>query len=422
MSKPSAGTYYTVVSGDQIRKIARSAYGYDRSADIVKSNADLLNGRGTSLEGLPYIYAGDRLWLPETEKQFSEIIPASTDDEIAIRLDGVVFRGWTASNITRNINTVSDAFTFTLPYDPDNSDLVEKTRPYSYKTADLFIGGNLYIAAQCVKWAISKRTSQTMMTVDARTKAGHTVECMAQQSALELSGFRLSQIAKEIMAPYGDDLAPIFEDGDSDIFPKVRKEMTDTDFSFLSGLAAQKGFMITSSDTGGMSFIRAAINGLHVFRFIEGDSAIESLSTSYDGTGVFSALTAVTESAGTPGPSSSLDNPLVPIYRPLVFSADDLESGNLSSALQWRRSKALAESAPLSITVTGWRNQYGQLWQENMIGTVLAPSVAIFTETSYIVSGVSLQKDENQGNVAVLTMVLPQAYSLEYPDSFPWEG
>lgn len=422
MAKATAGAFYTVVSGDQIRKISRSAYGYDRSGEVVTANADLLNGRGTSLEGLPFIYAGDRLWLPETDKQFSEIVPASADDEIAIRIEGKVFRGWTASNITRNINTVADAFAFTLPYDPTDSELVDKTRPYSYRRADLFIGGELYIAAQAIKWSPSKRTSQSMMTIDARTKAGHTIECMAQQSALELTGLRLSQIAERVMTPYGADLVPLFFDGDSDIFPKVRKEITSTDFDFLSGLAAQKGFMITSSDTGQMAFIRAAINGKPVFRFIEGESPLENISASFDGSSVFSTLTAVTESAGTPGPSSSLDNPLVPIYRPLVFSADDLESGNLDSALKWRRSKALADSAPLSITVTGWRNQYGQLWRENMVGTVQAPSVAIFTETSYIVSGVSLQKDENQGNVAVLTMVLPQAYSLEYPDSFPWEG
>jgi len=57
-----------------------------------------------------------------------------------------------------------------------------------------------------------------------------------------------------------------------------------------------------------------------------------------------------------------------------------------------------------------------------MIGTVKIPSVDIFTETAYIISGVNLTKDENGGNKAVLTMVLPQAYTLEFPSSFPWEG
>lgn len=421
MAKPTAGSNYTVVSGDQIKKIARQAYGYDNSTKIVGANTELLKGRDDSLEGLPYIYKGDVLWLPESATSLTETVDASTDDEIAIKLDGKVFRGWTASNISRNINTVADAFAFTLPYDYTDATLREKTKPYAYKSADLYIGGELYIAGQQVKWSTALSIDSTVKTIDVRTKAGHTVECMAQKQALEYNGSTLSEIAIDIMEPYGDDLEPIFEDGDSDSFTKVRKEMVETDFEFLSGLAAQKGFMITSSDTGQMSFIRAATSGKPVFKFVEGESAIEHLSSSYDGTGVFSSITAITEVAGTSGTSSNLTNELVNAYRPFVFSADDLESGNLETALKWKRSKALADSAGLSMTVTGWRNMYDQLWRENMIGTVYAPSVDILEETSYIVSGVNLVKDENGGNVTKLTLVLPQAYTLDYPDSFPWE-
>lgn len=420
--KPTPGSYYTVVSGDQIRRIARKSYGYDRSSDIVDANAELLKGKPISLEGLPTIYSGNRLWLPEVKKQFSETVPANTDDEISIRINGKVFTGWTASSISRNINTIADAFTYKLPYDPFDLDLRERTRPYGFQRADLFIGGELYIAGQNIKVAPAVRATSTIKTVDARTKAGHTIECMAQKSALEFTNQTLAQIATAIMKPYGDDLKPLFFDGDSDIFPKVRKEITDTDFDFLSGLAAQKGFMITSSDTGQMAFIRAAVNGKPVFRFIEGETAIEHMSASYDGQAVHSSLTAVTESAGEPGPSSSIDNPLVPVYRPLVFSADDLEAGNLDTALKWRRSKSLADSGKVSFTITGWRNEHNQLWRENMIGTVLAPSIDIFTETSYIISGVFPTKSEAGGNIAKIELVLPQAFTLDYPDSFPWEG
>jgi prophage tail gpP-like protein len=420
MPKAVAGSYYTVVRGDRIRRIAREAYGYDRSSDVVQANAELLKGKPISLEGLPTIYHGNRLWLSAVKKQFSEKIDASTDDEIAIKIEGQIFRGWTASNIRRNINTVADAFSFNFPYDPTDKTLVELTRPYSYKSAELFIGGELYIAAEQNKWSTSSSTDETIKTVDCRTIAGKTVECMAEHQSLEYTDQTLSQIAKAIMKPYGDDLEPLFFDGDSDNFTKVRKEITDTDFDFLSGLAAQKGFMITSSDTGQMAFIRAALTGRPVFRFIEGVSAVEHISTVYDGQSVFSSITAVTESAGKPGPSSNISNKLVPIYRPLIFEASDLEEGNLDTAIKWKRSKALADSTVLVITVTGWRNETGQLWRENMKGTALWPSVDILTESDYIISGVQLVKDQNGGNVSKLTMVIPQAYSLEYPSSFPW--
>lgn len=420
--KPNPGSYYTVVKGDRIRDISRRAYGFDDSGRITDSNNALLKDRIISLEGLPTIYPGDKLWLPDTLKQFSETIPFNVDDEISIRIDGKIFRGWTASNIKRNINTIADGFTFAFPYNPFNMELREAARPYSYKPCDIFIGGELFIAGQTIKWNPALRTNETVKTIDARTKTGHTIECMAQKTALEFNNQTLSQISTAIMAPYGDDLKPLFFDGDSDQFTKVRKEITDTDFSFLSGIAIQKGFMITSSDTGQMAFIRANIDGKPVSRFVEGETAMEYISAVYDGTKRHSSYQAITESPGVPGPSSVLNDESIPVYRPFVFSADDLEAGNLNTALSWRRSKSLADSTKLKITVAGWRNEVNMLWRENMKVSVLAPSVDIFSETEYIISGVNLLKDENGGNVGSLEMVLPQAYSLEFPDSFPWEG
>ena len=422
MSETTPGTFYKVVAGDTIRAIARRAYGWDRSPEIVSGNHELLKDRVISLEGLPTIYRGDSLWLPDILARFSETIPSQVDDEISIRIDGKVFKGWTASSITRNINTIADAFTFSFPYDANDLELREKTRPYSYKKCDLFIGGELYIGAQSVKWHAGLRTNETIKIIDARTKAGHTIESMGQKTALEFENQTLAQIATAIMQPYGDDLKPLFFSGDSDQFPKVRKEITDTDFAFLSGLAVQKGFMITSSETGQLAFVRANIDGKPVTRFVEGETAMEYISATYDGTQRHSSYQAITESAGSPGPSSVLSDPSIPVYRPFVFSADDLEAGNLDTATRWRRSRSLAASAPLAITVAGGRNQNGMLWRENMKITVFAPSVDIFTESEYIISGADLKKDENGGNVAILQAVLPQAYSLEFPTSFPWEG
>ena len=376
MSK--AGTFHIVIAGDKIRSIARKVYGYDRSADVVSANADLLKGRTISLEGLPTIFPSDSLWLPAVKESFSERIVSNTDDEITIRIDGVLFQGWTAANIQRNINTVSDGFSFKLPYDSSNEQLKNLTKPYSYKRCDLFIGGELYIAGQTLKISTASRNNQTVKNVEARTKAGHTVECMAQKSVVEYKNQTLSQIATDIMQSYGDDLVPLFFAGDSDQFTRVRKEMTDTDFDFLNGLASQKGFMITSSDDGRFAFIRAAVNGLPVFRFIEGETAIQHISVSSDGSKRYSSMQAVSETAGGSGISDTLSDPTIPVYRPYVFSADDLEAGNLETALQWRRSKALADSYSVSITVTGWRNEFGQLWRENMKGSVKFPSVDIF--------------------------------------------
>lgn len=418
--KPTPATYYTVVSGDTIRSISRRAYGFDDSARITEANITALQGNGVSPEGLPIIFAGNRLWLPQETQPFSQKIAADFDSEISIRLDGRVFKGWTASRISRNIANIADGFTFSLPFDPQNADLVDAVRPYGYQKADLFIGPDPYIAAQCIKWSPGGQQNQTMMTIDARTRAGHTIECMAQNRSYETQNATLLTISTQILEPYG--LRPVFLSGNSDEFTKVRKEITETDFSFLTRIAQQKGFMITSSDDGGIAFLRANIGTRPVARLIEGESPLENITAVYDGTKRFSSFTAVSESPGVSGNVYTLDDESVSIYRPFVYSADELEAGNLEGSVRWRRSKSLADSTALRAIVTGWRNQDGNLWRENQVVIVRAPSVYIFSETEYIIKGVELTKDEQGGDVITLSLVLPQAYTLDFPESFPWEG
>jgi prophage tail gpP-like protein len=427
MAKPQPSTFHTVLKGESIRSISRRCYGYDNSSAVVTANIDSLDTDidKLSAEGLPIVYPGQTLWLPPATEAFSESLGAGIGtDEISIRLDGQVFRGWTASSISRSVSNIADGFTYTLPYDPNDLNLREKTRPFGYQKADLFIGDDLYIAGQNVNWAPGAQQGQTMKTIDARTIAGHLIECMAQARSYESSNSSLLDISTEILSPYG--LKPVFleQEGATELFTKVTKEITETDFSFLTRLAQQRGYMITSSDTGGIAFARANINTRPVARLIEGDStsALENITAVYDGTKRFSSFMAVSESPGVSGNYATINDPGVSVYRPFVFSADDLEAGNLDNSIKWRRSKSLADSTVLKAKVSGWRNQDGDLWRENQLVIVQAPSVDIFNETDFIIRGVDLTKDETGGDVITLSLVLPQAYTLEYPSSFPWEG
>jgi hypothetical protein len=52
-------------------------------------------------------------------------------DEIAIRINGKIFRGWTVTSIERSINSIADSFSFTAPFNPDDPDSVYLD-PFTY--------------------------------------------------------------------------------------------------------------------------------------------------------------------------------------------------------------------------------------------------------------------------------------------------
>jgi hypothetical protein len=63
--KPAPGTFYTVPKGAWIDTISLKAYGRDRNQDIIDANNQLLKDRDIEPNTkLPYIYPGDKLWLP----------------------------------------------------------------------------------------------------------------------------------------------------------------------------------------------------------------------------------------------------------------------------------------------------------------------------------------------------------------------
>lgn len=64
------GTFYTVVYGDNIKKISRRAYGVDKSLELIRANSSLLQPRIAAGKidgdngGIPLVYKNDRIWIP----------------------------------------------------------------------------------------------------------------------------------------------------------------------------------------------------------------------------------------------------------------------------------------------------------------------------------------------------------------------
>lgn len=419
--KPQAGGNYTVVSGDTLRNIARRAYGYDRSDDIVNANKTLLRDRSVSKEGWPYIYSGDVLHLPDARgTSAAGAVKANFDTEITIKIDGTEYRGIKASSIRRGMSTVADGFTFEVPFDYRNRTVVEAFRPFSYKRADLFIGGHPYISAICEKWSPSQGSNGTVMTIEARTKPGDMTECMSRGGVGGFQGQTLLGIGSLICKPYG--LRAYSSYGDTTKFPTVEQQDTETDFDFLSRLAAQKGFLMTSAKDGNLLFIRPAVDSKPVASLRAGEPPVQECAAVYDGSKRFSTWYGYAESVGIAPVTSLQTDPSVPVYRPYVFAANETEADSIDEAVRWRMAKSIADAAPLIVPVAGWHNPDGDLWEENVKVTFWGPGVYVFEETTFIVKAVELQKDPTGGDVAQLSLVLPGAYNKTMPKSFPWDG
>jgi prophage tail gpP-like protein len=421
-NKPKAGTFYTVPKGAWIDTISLKTYGRDRNADIIKANEQLLKDRPIEpVTQLPYIHPGDVLWLPvdDLDTQEDETIPADSPDEIAYRVNGKIFKGWTSTSIERSMNNIADSFSFTAPFNPDDPDS-DYLQPFTYLETDLFIGGNIYIYGRSEGWNPTLNLDSTMMSVSCRSRTGVIIDCTSQEKSLNFNKQTLSQISDKLLKPFG--LKSDFPFGDSDIIVKTKRNITDKIYGYLQGLAKKKGFIINSNRKDGIKYDKANIEGEPILNLVQGEQPLTgSISATYDGTKRFSDYIAVSQSNGNPGNNSTAKDTSIPISRPLIFSAKDTKQGDIKTAAEWERNRALGKSMGLTVKVGTWFDKNDNLIYENEIVTLKAPNVCIYEETKFLIEKVSLSKTESGGKEATLTLVLPETYSSEFPEVFPWQ-
>jgi prophage tail gpP-like protein/phage tail protein X len=432
MARPEQGQLYTVKQNDTIHTIERSAYGRVVNR-VIQANYDLLKNRGISDEGLPILYAGDVLFIPiYKNRYFDQPITADFDTQLLVKLNGIELPGALAGRISRAMNRIASGFVFDVPFDITSREELDLFRPYTYHTAQLYIGGELYITAVASNWTYSASSDGTIATIECRTTPGEMLECMGMRSSYTFrAGMSLLKICQEVASPYGitcysaSGTGGVVE-GESDItseqFGRVEQDITETDAAFLERLALAKGFLLTSRPDGNLLLTRANTKDAPAFRLVYGEAPVLSIGASFDGTKRYRKWMGVTDEEGVSSISATLYDKSVPRERGFVFKADESDEGNIEQAIKWRMSKSIAESAAIPVQVVGWRTPDGELWTENMKGTITAPDVFILRETPVIIESVELTKDAG-GDIASLMVVLPESYTTTMPKQpYPWEG
>ena len=79
-----------------------------------------------------------------------------------------------------------------------------------------------------------------------------------------------------------------------------------------------------------------------------------------------------------------------------------------------------ANVAAYSVTVATWRDPDGKLWAPNSLVTLLAPGAMIYKEYMFLIRSVEFSRGTD-GEVALLSLVMPEAFAGDVPESLPWD-
>jgi len=352
-------------------------------------------------------------------------------DKITLLVGSREITGWTGASIEMAIDQVADAFSLTVPFDPERSDLRAAFRPFSYQTVKLYVGDDILLTGRIEKVEPKIDAGERTVTVQGRSLPGALVDC-AIRGPLEWSGMRIADIAINVCLPFG---VSVRYDNNSKPIELARAGYGQTAAAFLMSVASPRNFFLNSSYEGqlvissGSELTKRAV----VAALVEGEHPLLGVAASFDGTRRFSTYEVATQFAGVADIVGSVEDATMPvfekkrIYRPHLASVPeafvDEETETTEPAVTARQSRieAIAASISVAVSVSGWRRPDGKRWAERQMVTLRAPGAMLYTERKWLIAGLSLKLDAATGETCDMRLVLPETYAWRVPEVLPWE-
>jgi prophage tail gpP-like protein len=73
-----------------------------------------------------------------------------------------------------------------------------------------------------------------------------------------------------------------------------------------------------------------------------------------------------------------------------------------------------------AVEVPSWRDPAGKLWEPYSTVSLLAPDAMVYSSYDFIIQEIEFTKTSKMEK-AILTLVVPGAYSSKLPEKLPWD-
>ena len=406
---------YSVITGDTFESISRKKYGTEKEAGRIS---------GANPGVAEPLTAGTTLTvpvLPEAPQNLQQAADSSTDDEVAILIDGKRFRFWDKVRITRALDTM-DTVEFGAPFDSEAPGFKETFRPFSFKTVVITVGGTPLFTGTMVAVSPVLENAQKVISVSGYSLPGVLNDCTSPASSfpLEYDNQGLREIATALAAPFG--ISVDFQADQGAVFERVASEPGKKVLAFLTELAKQRNLIISSSSRGKLLFLQSSEGGRPVARLQQGIAPVLSVTPFFSPQEYYSHITGIEPVVvGLAGSQFTVKNPrLLGVTRPLTFNAPDTLDADVKSAVEAKAGRMFGNMASYSVRVATWRDPSGKLWEPNTAIKLLAPDAMIYKEYEFIIRSIEFSRDRAT-ETATLNLVIPGSFSGKIPETLPWD-
>jgi prophage tail gpP-like protein len=350
------------------------------------------------------------------------------ENETKVTIDGTRFRYWEQISIKKQIDNIH-MLELGAPFQDDDPGFKGTFVPFSFKQVSATINDDPVFTGTISPINPDMEAAKFTTAVGAYSLPGVLNECMVPGSELplEFNGMNLHDIAIQLASYF--DISVVTELDPGPVFKKVAMRPDHKILPFLTGLAQQRGQIMTSDAVGNLVFWEAIEGGSPVAMLEQGASPLTKITPTFKVDQYYTEITGLKKirMRSKASEAFTLQNPLLSlettgddVIRSYTFELDDTDGADLEAAVTAKMSRMFANSVVYTALVATWRDKNGVIWEPNTIVRVTAPASMIYKPYDFLIKGVTLNKT-SKTETAVLTLVMPGSFSTAEPGRMPWE-
>lgn len=329
--------------------------------------------------------------------------------EVRLKVDGMLYGGWTSITITRSMEQVAGSFELAVSERWAGQDVVRPIRPGM--TCSVLVDGAPVITGHVDDVSVDYDARSHTVTVSGRDATGDMVDCSAP--SIQFSGRTLPGVARELCAPYG--IGVKVEASCAAEFQRLKNNEGDSVYETLEAAARVRAVLLLSDGLGNLVLSRVSSSRVPTPLVL--GSNILSCSARFSGRDRYSIYTVKGQSSGSDDwygesaaqPAGQARDKGVGRHRPLtVLAEEQIDPAAAAERAQWERNVRYGRGRTMTITVRGWSHA-GGLWTPNRLVTVRDAFIGV--DQTLLISGVTLSLSD-QGELAELTVCPPEAFAL----------
>lgn len=341
-------------------------------------------------------------------------MPEAAAEQISLVANGVAYAGWKETAVTRSIECIAGSFDVRL------SEIVDsKTQRRKIDAGDacaVKLGDETVITGFVDDPDFYIDEGAHDIQVTGRDVTGDLVDCSAINSPGEWRNRDALQIIKALCEGFSIPATATVPLGAK--FPSFKLQEGETVFEAIDRICKARALLPMSDGKGGLVLMRSGSNAQKIDAPLVYGQNIKTARTHFSMAERFSQIRVKGQQTQLDGmtpseassPSALATDPTVPRFRPLVVISDEEGDGvTLDDRAKWEVNVRAGRARSADVTVWGWRNKTGALWQPNTIVPVYISILGI--EQDMLITTTCHQYGDS-GRLTSLRLAHPKSFDL----------